>query len=229
MWIDDQILKNYDRALYSEIFVPRSTVVVLGSGNDEDLEVNSEACVAGEIPVLRRYGGGGTVVLYSGCVVVSVGCWVKDVYQNTHYFDVLNQSLIAALASSEAVFSRLSQAGISDVVCDGKKVAGTSMFRSRNYLLYQASLLVDLDGVLVGRLLKHPTKEPDYRKGRSHADFLTSLNAVSGGSITAEGIARGLTKEFELAAKRLLGDHLVEPVDAQFSALKARLDRAGSN
>ena len=79
MWIDDQILKNYDRALYSEIFVPRSTVVVLGSGNDEDLEVNSEACVAGEIPVLRRYGGGGTVVLYSGCVVVSVGCWVKGI------------------------------------------------------------------------------------------------------------------------------------------------------
>jgi lipoate-protein ligase A len=225
MWIDDQILKNYDRSFHSEIFVPESTSVVLGSGNDEDLEVNSAACLAGKVPVLRRYGGGGTVVLYPGCVVISVGCWVKEVYQNSLYFDVLNQSLIAALAASEPIFARLSQAGISDIVCDGRKVAGTSMFRSRNYLLYQASLLVDLDGVLVGSLLKHPTKEPDYRKGRSHADFLTSLNEVSGCDEKAHVVARRLVKEFDAAAKKILGEHLVPPVEAQFSALKARLDR----
>jgi lipoate---protein ligase len=226
MWIDDQILKNHAVPFYCEIFVPGSTVVVLGSGNDQALEVNSEACAAADISVLRRYGGGGTVVLYPGCVVVSVGCWVKDVYQNSFYFDVLNQAVITALAAKQPKFAQLHQAGISDIVCNGKKVAGTSMFRSRNYLLYQASLLVDLDSALVASLLKHPTKEPDYRKGRSHSDFLTSLNAVAGDGGTAEGVAEGLLQEFSLAAKRHLGDHLVEPVHEQFPALAARLLRS---
>ena len=77
MWIDDQILEKYDHSFYSEVFVPSSTLVVLGSGNDEEREVNSAECLTCQIPVLRRYGGGGTVVLYPGCVVVSVGCWVR--------------------------------------------------------------------------------------------------------------------------------------------------------
>lgn len=226
MWIDDQILKNHAVPFYCEIFVPERTLVVLGSGNDQELEVNSAACAAAKVLVLRRYGGGGTVVLYPGCVVVSVGCWVKDVYQNSFYFDVLNQAVITALAVSQPKFSRLHQAGISDIVCDGKKIAGTSMFRSRNYLLYQASLLVDLDLALVESLLKHPTKEPDYRKGRSHSDFLTSLKAVSGGHATSQSVAQGLTQEFGLAAKKHLGDHLVDPIEAQFAALAARLIRS---
>ena len=41
--------------------------------------------------------------------------------------------------------------------------------------MYQASILVDLDEDKILRYLKHPSKEPDYRQGRSHKDFLISL------------------------------------------------------
>lgn len=228
MWIDDQVLKNHDKKIHSEIFVPTGTVVVLGSGNDQALEVNVDACVASNVAILRRYGGGGTVVLYPGCVVVSAGCWVKEQFQNSFYFDLFNRAVIDSLAQKWKSLGDLSQAGISDIVMDGRKVAGTSMFRSRNYLLYQASILVDLDRNLVSGLLNHPTKEPDYRKGRSHKDFLTCLTEVTANISSSEEVAKVLSTGYDSAIKNLLGDHLIDSIDAQKNALTARLARSGA-
>jgi lipoate-protein ligase A len=226
MWIDDQILSHHEKKTHIEIFVPEETSVILGSGNDAALEVNLEACHFMGVPVLRRYGGGGTVVLYPGCVVVSIGCWVKDPFKNHHYFKLLNQAIIDALSLTWPNLSKLSQAGISDIVFGEKKIAGTSMFRSRNYLLYQASILVDLDHKLVGSVLRHPTKEPDYRKGRSHKDFLSSL-AESEATINDSKMVEGSLKSHFLQAveKRLSAD-LIDPIQEQMAALRARLERA---
>ena len=226
MWIDDQVLKLYTKKIHSEIFIPRENAVVLGSGNDESLEVHKPACDKNGIPVLRRYGGGGTVVLYPGCLVVSAGCWVKEQFQNSMYFDFLNRAVIESLKQALPDLPELSQAGISDIIHGGKKIAGTSLFRSRNYLLYQASVLVDLDFDLVESVLRHPSKEPDYRQGRRHSDFLTSLNAVVRRKISNHDLAGDVASVFNQVAASILGSHLIEPVEAQMPALKARLDRA---
>ncbi len=42
------------------------------------------------------------------------------------------------------------------------------MYRSRDLLFYTASLMIANDLMLLDRYLKYPSKEPDYRKGRSH-------------------------------------------------------------
>jgi len=42
-------------------------------------------------------------------------------------------------------------------------------------LLYHAVLNLGEPASTFERYLKHPSKEPDYRKGRSHSDFVTSL------------------------------------------------------
>lgn len=226
MWIDDQILKQFKKTLHAEIFVPQTTCVVLGSGNDEALEVNLESCQESSISVMRRYGGGGTVVLYPGCVVVSLGCWVKEQFQNTLYFRLINQGVINSLATTWPNLNDLSQAGLSDITLGDKKIAGTSLFRSRNYLLYQASLLVDLDHELVSRALRHPTKEPDYRHGRSHDEFLTSLMIAESKISSATQVAKELKNNFHDCVRKVLGDHLIEPIAEQTPALMARLERS---
>jgi lipoate-protein ligase A len=226
MWIDDQILKQFHKTLHVEIFVPQTTCVVLGSGNDEALEVNLASCQEASISVMRRYGGGGTVVLYPGCVVVSLGCWVKEQFQNTLYFRLINQAVINSLAATWPNLNDLSQAGLSDITLGDKKIAGTSLFRSRNYLLYQASLLVDLDQELVSRVLRHPTKEPDYRHGRSHGEFLTSLMIAESKISSATQVAKELKNNLHDCVRKLLGDHLIEPIIDQTPALLARLERS---
>jgi lipoate-protein ligase A len=223
MWIDDQVLCKFDKMLHVEVFSPKTTMVVLGSGNDESLEVNLPQCAKLNVPVLRRYGGGGTVVLYSGCVVVSVGCWVKDQFKNNFYFSLLNQAIIDCLSISWPALSALSQAGISDIVMGEKKIAGTSMFRSRNYLLYQASLLVDLDRTLVGDLLRHPTKEPVYRRGRSHGDFLSGLSEVDSSIPSVTAVELALKSKLDQVVTQILREQLIDPIDGQKPSLRLRL------
>ena len=45
----------------------------------------------------------------------------------------------------------------------------------RQWMLYHGTLLLSMDLELVEQLLPHPPREPPYRRGRSHADFLANL------------------------------------------------------
>ena len=65
--------------------------------------------------------------------------------------------------------------GISDLAIGEKKILGTSIYRTRLVLFYQASLLVSNDISIFTRYLAMPTRVPEYRRGRSHEDFCTTL------------------------------------------------------
>jgi lipoate-protein ligase A len=228
MWIDDQVLKLHTEAVVVKAFVPRETCVVLGNANREDDEVCSDYCRSKHIPVLRRYGGGGTVVLYPGCVVVTVGCWVKDHFHNGKYFSSLNRTLIQALSQVDPKMSDLSEAGISDIVYKEKKIVGTSMFRSRNYLLYQASIIVGLDLGLIQSCLKHPSREPEYRKKRAHKDFLSSLKDSFGQDVDPAKVADVVELNFIKFLDVNFGDELILPIDEQMKSLEERLERSAT-
>ena len=226
MWIDDQILENFESRICSKVFVPKTEAVVLGSGNEAAKEVNIAACQSLKIPIIRRYGGGGTVVLYPGCVVVSLGCWVKDQFSNNLYFKMINQAVISSLASEWSVLSGLSQAGISDIVMKDRKIAGTSLFRSRNYLLYQASILVQMNPSLIESVLSHPSKEPDYRRGRKHSDFLVGLSDIEPLIGSSEHVADIVDRVLISKLKNEMAAHFIDPQPAQYKSLRDRLDRA---
>ncbi len=49
------------------------------------------------------------------------------------------------------------------------------MYLKDNQYFYHAVLNISEDPELFSKYLKHPGKEPDYRKGRTHTEFVTSL------------------------------------------------------
>lgn len=223
MWIDDDILKRCTETMALSVFVPSEVMIVLGSGNNPDFEVHVANCSDHSIPIFRRFGGGGTVLLHEGCVVVSLGLWVRQYYQNRLYFELINSAIIECLAVIWPGFAQLSQRGLSDIVYGDRKVAGTSLFRSRNYLLYQASLLVDAKADLIERFLAHPTREPDYRGGRSHADFIIGLNEIC--PILEPSIyCAHLQTQLPVTLQTRLGEELIGPQPEFFEGL---LRRAG--
>lgn len=222
MWIDDQVIKKCGQSLAIECWIPENRMVVLGRSNKEETEVFGERCREDSIPVLKRYGGGGTVLLGPGCVVASIGAWVSNPYDNDKYFDLLNSALIECF-NSHFQKKDFGQRGYSDIVYGPKKFVGTSLFRSRKYLLYQASILVDLDLEDINLYLRHPSKEPDYRKGRSHSDFLVGLSDLDS-SYSVEKCLGGLQKGLEGALMKRLSDQLVEP---QMEHIPHLMKRAG--
>ncbi len=163
---------------------PDGAMVVLGAGSRPEVELDLEACAADGVPLYRRRGGGCAVVLDPGNVIVSVAYPAPGFGRNQAHFDALSAWLIAGLAAAGVPDVRT--AGVSDLVVGDRKVAGACLQRARDLLYYAACLLVDADLSRLERWLRHPPREPDYRAGRAHRDFVSNLAALHSGRGAAD-------------------------------------------
>jgi len=162
-------------------WMARRPTVVLGSSSHAAREVDLDACRAGGIDVLRRPSGGLTVVLGPGCVMWTVVAAWRGPPAIEAIHAALLQPLVDALsAAGRAVVRR----GSSDLAVESgglfRKFSGNALRVRRGAVLYHGTLLDDFDLTLVSRVLRHPPREPDYRAGRSHGDFLTNLGLGRG-------------------------------------------------
>ncbi len=219
--IDRRVVAQCRQSIHLRVWSPTRDVVVLGNSDRAVLSCYRERCAAHGVPVLRRKGGGGAVVLHPHCIVISMGLWVRRYFHNAHYFACINAAVVECLAAYRSLWAGLRHRGISDIAWGEHKVGGTSIFRSRNYLLYQASLLYRTEVDRISTLLPHPPREPDYRAGRKHAQFLCGLADIVPDSLQNE-ISAVLYRELPHAVVRLLAAELIDPPAEQCAGLLAR-------
>lgn len=170
--------------------------VVCGPSCKPEREVKLDRCIADNIPVLERRGGGGTVVLSPGVVVTVVVGERKASESALDIFDRIHENMIIVL--QEAGIRKIQKMGISDLAIDGKKILGSSLYMGSNpkYYYYQSSIMVTSDLMLLERYLEHPPREPDYRAGRSHLDFCTTIKQ-QGIEVTASQVSVLLNRELQ--------------------------------
>jgi len=149
------------------------TAAVLGRGSKPEVELELDALANDGIPVLRRRGGGCAVVLDPGNLVVTVTLPLPGVGRVTSSFDAISRWLIAALDACG--LAGVERKGVSDLVLGDRKIGGSCIYRTKGLLHYATTLLVDPDLDLLERYLAHPPREPEYRRGRRHRDFVTTL------------------------------------------------------
>jgi lipoate-protein ligase A len=150
-------------------------LIVLGAGRREEEDVRQEQAAADGVPLRRRRGGGGTVVLSPGQAVLALVTEVSSPFRNREYFRAINHWVREALAALDVPAALVLDRGISDLAMDERKILGTSLYRRRRILFYQGSLLVENDLALFDRYLRFPSRVPDYRRGRGHSEFCTTL------------------------------------------------------
>lgn len=153
----------------------RVEVVCGPSCREVHKEINVAHCERDGVPISRRRGGGGTVVLSPGVLVTVVVGLCAPGQGIREIFSMVHRVMIKALQPLVPVPIR--ERGISDLAIGERKICGSSLYlpRSPAVFCYQSSLMVDCDTSLIGRYLHHPPREPDYRKGRGHAAFCTTL------------------------------------------------------
>jgi len=148
-------------------------VVVLGRGNRVDDWADVSACRRDGIEVLRRCSGGGAVVLGPGCLNYAIGLSIVSRPQLADVaasFRTVLECLIVELQ-----VAGLMAAGLADLALDGRKVSGNAQRRGRCGLLHHGTVLYDFDAALADRYLRHPPRQPAYRSGRSHQQFVGNL------------------------------------------------------
>jgi lipoate---protein ligase len=156
-----------------KIYRPEKTIVVLGKGSNPEKELNLDACLNDGVKILRRHGGGCAVVLDPGNVIVSLAFKAPGIGQNNKYFKIISDWLIAGL--DKTGIKGVCHDGISDLVINDKKIAGSCIYRTKGLLYYSATILFQPDFRNIEKYLKHPPREPEYRKSRRHTEFLTCL------------------------------------------------------
>jgi lipoate-protein ligase A len=154
--------------------------VVVGRSSRVDQEVNTAACSDRGLAVLRRSSGGAAVVVGPGCLMYSVILSyqlrpeLKDVGRAHSY------TLHRLADRLQMYVPNVMCAGTSDLVMideteTARKFSGNSLRAKRSHFLYHGTLLYDFDLPLVTACLRIPPRQPNYRRARTHADFVCNL------------------------------------------------------
>ena len=157
------------------LWSPADFAVVLGASRRLRDEVVVDACHADRVPILRRCSGGGTVLVGPGSLNISLilpqtaasGLWAVD---------TAHRYVLGRIAGSlQLAGAPVELRGTGDLTIGGRKCGGSAQRRLKHFFLVHCTLLLDCAIDKIARYLQIPARQPAYRAGRSHADFLCSL------------------------------------------------------
>lgn len=158
----------------------RQYAVIVGRSNEIEKEVDVAACETDGVPILRRCSGGGTVVIGPGCLMFSLFLPLAPEAQAAG-IGAVTCSVLGRIVQGLRTFAPDTRVcGTSDLAVGELKFSGNSQRWLKNALLHHGTILYDFDLARVGRYLKQPTRQPDYRQARPHDRFVMNFPATRG-------------------------------------------------
>ncbi len=140
------------------------------SGKKEEL-VDLAKTSQDNIPIIRRFSGGGTVIVDENTLFVT---FISQ--KNIHSFAAYPEPI---MRWTEAIYREAFdhpdfKLRENDFVIGAKKCGGNAQYIRKNRWLHHTCFLWDYSSKNMEYLLL-PKKTPPYREGRSHDDFLCRL------------------------------------------------------
>ncbi|XP_074361478.1 uncharacterized protein LOC141701733 isoform X2 [Apium graveolens] len=137
----------------------------------ELVEINS--VLRDKVPVIRRFSGGGTVIVDTGTIFVTFICNKDDVPEVQPYPRPI-------MSWSSLLYSKVFQ-GVGDFVLrendyvfGNRKFGGNAQSITKNRWIHHTSFLWDYD-IKNMAYLKIPKRAPEYRLARNHLDFICCM------------------------------------------------------
>ena len=151
-----------------------SPAIVLGISGNAEVLVNHQKLLEKPIPVIRRFSGGGTVVVDENTLFVTLICQHNAL--NLHPYPQHIMQWTAQKLYQPLLCPFSFELKENDYALQGKKWGGNAQSIIKNRWLHHSSLLWDYCPEKM-EYLHMPAKTPAYRQKRSHADFLCRLES----------------------------------------------------
>lgn len=168
--IEEALLRN-DTHNWCIINSGSLPAIVMGvSGKTEEL-IHLDKIKHAPLPIIRRFSGGGTVIVDDNTLFVTFICNKQFVPIHPYPEPIMRWSE----QIYQPVFGKLPfQLKDNDYVMGNKKFGGNAQSICKNRWLHHSSLLWDYSTKYM-EYLRMPKKAPTYRQGRDHHEFLCSL------------------------------------------------------
>ena len=174
-----------------------SPSIVLGISGKPEVMVYQEKAKTQGIPLIRRFSGGGTVVVDTDTIMMSIIVHGEHALPHVERFpkpimewceSILSHNMKRLLGEDFRLREH-------DFVVGDKKIGGNAQAISGGRWLHHTSFLFDYQDTAMA-LLKHPPKTPTYRQQRDHNDFVTKIKTLCD---DREGFVQGIIQSIELA------------------------------
>ena len=144
------------------------------AGSTEDVMI--DACRADGVPILRRSSGGGTVVVGPGTLNVTV-ILPESAAPGLATVDVAHRYVLDWIARSHPAARARGHASPAWATwCSATaSAAAVPSGGSRHWFMVHCSILYDFSIERIVRYLAIPRRQPEYRQGRGHHEFLRNL------------------------------------------------------
>ncbi|MCX6230144.1 MAG: hypothetical protein NTZ33_01250 [Bacteroidetes bacterium] len=170
---DYEIFKQPQSDYEFSLWQPNQTYLILGQSNTAENSLYLDKVLADKVIVMKRPSGGETVILTPKTLVISAVCINPEIKNAHRFFKYFNDLIIKGLTYADV--QNVGHKGISDLAIGEKKILGSSIYSKREKVFYHAVLNVSESVEIIDKYIRHPKREPDYRKGRNHSEFVTSI------------------------------------------------------
>ena len=149
--------------------------IVMGiSGQIQEL-IDLETMKKHPIPLIRRFSGGGTVVVDENTLFITFIMAKKDLDLTPFPEPILRWSAELYQAAWKIPGFQLKE---NDYTIGDRKCGGNAQYLKKDRWIHHTSFLWDFNSEKMGHLLM-PQKRPSYRENRAHTDFLCKLKNYS--------------------------------------------------
>jgi lipoate-protein ligase A len=166
--LEEKLLREDSRE-FCLINTGSTPAIVMGISGKAEILIHEDQ-VPPSIPILRRFSGGGTVIIDENTVFITFIC-----NKESHPFPAYPEPILRWAASMVAPATPGLKLRENDFVIGEKKCGGNALYIKKDRWLIHTSFLWDYDPSKMA-LLKHPPKTPTYRVGRSHEEFICRLS-----------------------------------------------------
>ena len=191
----EEALLRTDQNNWCIINEQSTDAIVMGISAKPDDVINKQEFVKKPIPVIRRFSGGGTVLIEKNTLFVTFIVQQQDVQ-----LDMCPKQLLDWTGHMYSpLFSHVDFAiRENDYAIDDKKVGGNAQYFARKRMLHHTSFLWDYCPEYM-KVLKMPPKIPEYRRARSHDAFLTKLcHYFKSKDAFMQGVKKALARHFRI-------------------------------
>ncbi|KAK9682899.1 hypothetical protein RND81_10G105200 [Saponaria officinalis] len=188
------------------------TIVMGVSGKPAEL-LEIKSVLRDKIPVIKRFTGGGTVIVDHGTIFVSFIC-NKDAVPDLQPYPQPIMAWTSLLYDEVFLGAGNFKLRENDYVFGNRKFGGNAQSITKNRWIHHTSFLWDYDDKSM-TYLKNPKRAPQYRLARNHSDFICRIKDILPRSAFIERTIKAAEHHFSL--KSIAPDAIVSSPNSNFA------------